>query len=275
MRSFIVFFFLVSACSDAFAEDRLTKPATLFDWDGNPDPLGELPTTIITERPSFTESSVTVGQRVTQIETGYTFASVAGTHTQSWGEVLLRQGVLANWFELRFGVFPLSEDAESFEAGIADLLLGTKFALTKQSGLLPELALIMQMTVPTGSESFTANRVLPGFNLLYGWDVTETAWIAGGTSCNVLVNDDTFVASDTWATSMSLGDQITDRLGYYGEWFAIVPDDPAEKSVLNYINGGLMWLLSDDIQWDVRIGKGLSQGSDDYFVGTGLGIRFR
>jgi hypothetical protein len=91
----------------------------------------------------------------------------------------------------------------------------------------------------------------------------------------VLVNDDTFVASDAWATSMSLGDQITDRLGYFGEWFAIVPDDPAEKSVLNYINGGLMWLLSDDIQWDIRIGKGLSQGSDDYFVGTGMGIRFR
>jgi hypothetical protein len=44
---------------------------------------------------------------------------------------------------------------------------------------------------------------------------------------------------------------------------------------LNYINGGLMWLLSDDIQWDIRIGKGLSQGSDDYFVGTGMGIRFR
>jgi hypothetical protein len=275
MRSVVLFFFLCGAFDYAFAEDRRSKPATLFDWDGEPDPLGELPTTIITERPSFTESSVTVGQRVTQIETGYTFASVTGTQTQSWGELLLRQGVLANWLELRFGVFPLSEDAESFESGIADLLLGTKLALTSQSGLLPELALIMHMTVPTGSTSFTANRVLPGFNLLYGWDVTETAWIAGGTSCNVLVNDDTFVASDTWATSMSLGDQITDRLGYFGEWFAIVPDDPAEKSVLNHVDGGLVYLLTDDIQWDVRIGKGLSQNSDDYFVGTGMGIRFR
>jgi hypothetical protein len=91
----------------------------------------------------------------------------------------------------------------------------------------------------------------------------------------VLVNDVTVVASDTWATAMSFGDQITDRLGYYGEWFAIAPDDPAEKSVLNYVDGGFLWLLSDDIQWDIRVGKGLSQGSDDYFVGTGLGIRFR
>jgi hypothetical protein len=39
--------------------------------------------------------------------------------------------------------------------------------------------------------------------------------------------------------------------------------------------GGFTFLVSDNIQWDIRGGVGLNDEADDYFVGTGLSVRFR
>ncbi|MCA9212882.1 MAG: hypothetical protein KDB27_07455 [Planctomycetales bacterium] len=33
--------------------------------------------------------------------------------------------------------------------------------------------------------------------------------------------------------------------------------------------------MSDDVQFDIRAGMGLNDDADDFFVGTGLSVRFR
>jgi hypothetical protein len=43
-------------------------------------------------------------------------------------------------------------------SGSEDLYLGTKLGLTQQQGVLPEMAIILQMTVPTGSRAVTAQE---------------------------------------------------------------------------------------------------------------------
>jgi len=43
----------------------------------------------------------------------------------------------------------------------------------------------------------------------------------------------------------------------------------------HYFDGGLTYLISSDVQWDLRAGLGLNDAADDFFVGTGLSIRFR
>jgi len=37
----------------------------------------------------------------------------------------------------------------------------------------------------------------------------------------------------------------------------------------------LTFLSSDDVQWDIRAGVGLNDAADDYFIGTGVSIRFK
>ena len=37
----------------------------------------------------------------------------------------------------------------------------------------------------------------------------------------------------------------------------------------------LLYLCTDDIQFDIRAGKGLNHAAEDYFVGAGLSVRFR
>jgi hypothetical protein len=72
-------------------------------------------------------------------------------------------------------------------------------------------------------------------------------------------------------TSVSL----TERLGSYAEGFALVPDGADTNRPQQYFNGGFTYLLTHDIQLDVRAGVGLNEAADDFFVGSGLSVRFR
>jgi hypothetical protein len=53
-----------------------------------------------------------------------------------------------------------------------------------------------------------------------------------------------------------------------------VPDGADEARTQHYLNGGFTYLVSDDIQLDLRAGFGLSDAADDFFAGPGLSIRF-
>lgn len=258
---------------------------TLFRWGCCPDLTGgpDLDEPLVTDRPDFTEASSTVGLGVAQIEFGYTYTynNDAGesVRSQSFGEPLLRYGILANWLELRLGLFPVQErtrtaGASDTTSGTEDLYTGFKIGLTPQCGILPEMALIPQMTVPTGSNLFTADEVLPGVNWIYGWEVNDFISTAGSTQFNRAIDDGTGNAYTEWAQSWTVAYTLTDDVGAYTEWYALFPHSADTAQVEHYFNGGFTWLLNNDVQFDVRAGTGLNEDADDFFVGTGLSIRF-
>ena len=233
------------------------------------------------DRPDFTEAASTVGRGVLQIEFGYTFgADWSGgnsVQTHTLGELLLRTGVAADWLELRVAASPVtrvdSEGSGASDTGIEDLYLGAKVELTRQAGRLPALALLPQMTLPTGSTLFSGGRALPGVNLIYGWDVPGGLSVAGSTQVNLAVadGDDSY---PEWAQSAVAGAGLGTRGGVYGEWYALLPtgaDAPQE----HYFNAGLTWLTADDSQWDIRVGVGLNDAAEDFFAGMGAAIRMR
>ena len=233
------------------------------------------------DRPDFTEAASTVGRGVLQIEFGYTFSGDwSGGHsvqTHALGELLVRGGVGADWLELRLAATPVtrvdSEGSGTSDSGIEDLYLGAKLELTRQTGRLPALALIPQMTLPTGSTLFSGGRALPGVNLVYSWDVPGGLSLAGSTQFNLAgAGDDDSYAE--WAQSAVAGAGLGTRGGVYGEWFAFLPmgaDAPQE----HYLNAGLTWLTADDSQWDFRVGVGLNDAAEDFFAGVGAAIRMR
>jgi hypothetical protein len=137
------------------------------------------------------------------------------------------------------------------------------------------MALIPQMTIPTGDHDFTSDEVLPGLNWVYSWDICEDLSLAGSTQFNRAV-DITGNEFTEWAQSLSAGVSLTDILGAYAEWFAILPPGHAVGTgEEHYLNGGFSVLLTNDMLWDVRAGIGLNEYADDYFVGSGISIRFR
>jgi hypothetical protein len=248
-------------------------PATIFSWSGEPAVLGSL-STIATDRPDFTEASSTVGLGVAQLEMGYTYTRSAKIDAHSWGELLLRYGVFANWLELRAAVSPVSVVSDGTYSGAEDLYLGTKLWLMQQDEWLPEVAVVYQMTVPTGSPAFTSGHVLPGVNVLYGWDISDDFSLAGSTQYNRAVDEESELY-DEWSQSATVGVSLLDNVGAYMEWFAFIPGGTPAALPEHYINGGLTYQLNDDLQFDVRIGKGLSDASEDFFAGAGIAFRFR
>lgn len=258
---------------------------TLMQWsygtsfEGGPDVYEPL----VTDRPDFTEASVTVGYGVMQVESGYTFIYDSEgderTRAHSFPETLLRIGVLAEWLELRIDWNYLDEQTEiagleETVSGAEDLGLGVKFALTPQERILPETAIILQMTVPSGSSEVSANEVLAGFNFLYGWDINDQ-WSTGGSSgINGAIDDITLDSYSQVTQSWTVGYSWTEQIGSYTEWFVIIPTSADTNHTENYFNGGFTVLINNDLQWDIRAGVGLNDAADDFFTGTGVSFRY-
>ena len=267
------------------SQDYCCSPGTLFQWSygnsfgGGPD----LDSPIVTDRPDFTEASSTVGLGVAQIEFGYTYTlnDDGGVRDigNSIGEPLLRYGILAEWLELRFAVFPVSNNratgaARNTTNGVEDLYLGLKIGLTPQECWLPEMALIPQATVPLGDPVFSDDQIQPGVNWVYAWELNDRFSTAGSSQFNRASDETTGDSYTEFAQSWTVGMSLTECVEAYAEWYALFPSGADTATPEHYFNGGFTYLLTDNVQYDVRAGVGLNEAADDYFVGTGLSVRF-
>ncbi len=264
--------------------DGCLRPRTLFAWAGQERRLvdGTEDKPLESDRPDFTEASSTVGLRRLQIEMGYTYVKddEGDTHTssQSYPETLYRIGLFAEWFEVRigwnFGVNTQDDNVVSSTfSGGRDLYLGAKIGLTEQDGWLPEMALVPQMNLPTGDASFTDGEVEPGLNWLYGWDIDEFYSIGGSTQVNRRL-DEANVFYTEFAQSLTINYALTEKIGGYTEWFALMPSGSVLELPKQYFDGGFIYRVHNNLQLDIRAGMGLNQAADDFFAGVGSVVRF-
>jgi len=261
---------------------RCQPRKTLLQWSYGTTFSGgpELDKPLVTDRPDFTEASVTVGRGVLQIEMGYTYTNDenqgAKYSSHSYPEMLVRYGICADWLEFRLGQnFASVDDAGFRVSGAEDLYLGFKIALTPQEGLLPEMALVPQMTVPSGHRDISAGETLPGVNWLYGWEINEFLSTGGSTQFNRTIDPGTGAAYTEWAQSWTVGYTLTEKWGAYTEWFVLAPHSADTARTQHYFDSGLTYLLNADVQFDIRAGVGLNAAAADYFAGIGLSVRFK
>jgi hypothetical protein len=274
--------FLAVASGLSIADFAGAQSPTLLTWNSAlAEPGGpNLDEPLVTDRPDFTEASSTVGRGVVQVESGYTYSfdddGVDETVSHSYPETLWRVGVWADWFELRCAYNYAHEEVNGGSAsGSEDLYLGTKLSLTGQAGILPEMAIVPQMTVPTGDDSFTADEVLPGVNFLYSWEVNDFISTAGSSQFNRTLESLPGTAYTEFAQSWTVGYSLAEKLGAYTEWFVFVPHSADDARNEHYFNSGFTYYITDNVMWDIRAGVGLDDDADDYFVGSGLSLRFK
>ena len=273
--------------------DTASGSKTLLSWNSrstespeksegpNGEGAAEVEDAIATDRPDFTEASSTVGKGRIQLESGYTFSRDRSggirTTTHSYPEALLRIGALADWLEFRIGQnFGETRSGLFSASGAEDLYLGVKLGLTEQKQVLPEMALILQTTVPTGHSEFTGGKMQPGFNWLYGWDVVPDRLTFGGSTQANRVYDEINHGYIELAQSLTIGYGLTDRLSAYTEWFAFFPAGAVALGVTaqHYLDGGFTYQFTPNFQVDIRAGIGVSRRADDYFIGSGFGVRY-
>lgn len=225
--------------------------------------IGQRPAPIETDRPDFTESSATVPRGRWQLEAGYTVQR-AGSTSHSLPESLLRAGISSRV------EFRLAQNLTAADGALAfdDLALGLKVGLADQRGVRPQLALLVQSTVPTGGTNLTASKALPSASLLAGWQLGGR-WSAGGSAIAGREADDHLEL----AASAVVGYTLSDRWRSYLEAFTIQPvsGNGGERGE-SYLNGGVARLVTPLVQLDARAGVGIGGGAARFFGGVGLSV---
>jgi hypothetical protein len=286
---------LVGPISELRAEDNAVRelpetnrsPKTLFEWALGSDPkdtqkgkAGE-EDRLDSDRPHFPEATTTVGEGRAIFESGYTFTKKGETFlSHSYPEALLRIGMFADWFELRIGQ-NFANQRQTVDgvptnmSGAQDLYLGMKLALTEQKGILPQVVIIPQMTVPTGSEELTAGRILPGLNVDCSWEVIRHFFRIELLIANNFVQDiSTQNTGFQLATGLTAVFELTRSLEMFIEWDAFYPmgrissDGPRDYAV-----GGFVYFLTPNLALDARAGVGLNSRSNDFLAGVGFAVR--
>ena len=275
--------FLLALAVDAPPPPETTAPPPLA-LPAAPAPLGPL----VSDRPDFTESTLTIPAGHLQLESGYTFNydrhDGRRTKRHTFPEVLLRVGV-AEDVELRIGWegWARTESLSTMRndvgrrtlltetvTGGSDLSVGFKFHLADQDGIRPDLGLIVAADLPTGHHAYTSGDVDPNLGLLWAYDLDDDWSLAGNLNLALPTEAGTRIVEPS--ASLSVGYGITDGVGAYFEYFGFYPGSHGPDT--HYVNGGLTFLVTDDFQIDLRAGAGLNDDSDDFFTGIGFVWRF-
>ena len=245
-----------------------------------------------TERHDFTQSAVTVGSGVLQVEGGYSYfykhtpSETESAHTAP--ELMLRLGLSEDIeFRLRWDhawVFVDQSEGEEEHVGSEDLRFGLKLQITREdeSGLMPTSALEIRGTAPTAGRPFSTKHAEFGLDYIYQWSLGEVATLSGSTGfgtnglgdLGMLPPDPTVENCTVINQSVALGMELTETNTVYFEWFGLFSDGLVDEYVMSSLNIGIDHYVTDNFVLDLRVGMGLTDDSDDFFTGVGGGYRF-
>lgn len=131
------------------------------------------PSTIATDRPQITRSSVVVPCGSLQLENGLQVTSSAGQRSVDFPETSVRIGI-AKTTEFQFIVpnyFNSANTAAGFFNGLADPSLGFKQHLGPIAGF--DLSVVPSLSLPTGSNSISSHGYDPAMQLSWSHSVPQ------------------------------------------------------------------------------------------------------
>jgi hypothetical protein len=249
---------------------------------------------ISTDRPTFTPANTVVPRGRLQFESGFTFNATrtATTHSNIYDlpELSMRYGL---WKRVEFRTFWLGENWTQAQArrGASRpgplpgaLEVGFKWQLleeNKEPKWIPTTALITSVLAPTGGTSpFESSSVEPYVNLIYAWNLTDKLTLAGSTGYleqklragpGIAGRADSF---ERYHQSLVAFFSATKRTTLFYEWYVLMFTNASDDRPLHFMDGGLLYRLTPNMQLDLRAGFGLSGRPGDFFTGAGYSVRF-
>jgi len=216
---------------------------------------------LVTDRPDQTESAVTVEPGKIQIETGVLFTrGKSGGATSEVTEALgtlLRIG-LRDRLELRIGFdgFILVPGA----SGLGDASLGAKVVIAEETADRPQVAVLVETSVPIGDDGFTSADYAPSARLALSKDFGDSLGI--GFNVGAEFPEDDEILFYTLAAGVGIDDKNS-------VFFEVFGDSESSHS----FDAGWTYLAKSNLQFDVAAGVGLSDQAPDWFVGAGVSLR--
>lgn len=235
---------------------------------------------LVTDRPDQTESSVVVPPGYVQIETGITYTDDgSASRTLEYPSTLIRAGLVER-LELRLGITGFVSEFEGNETtGFGDSEVGIKLYLWSEKGARPEAALLAGTSVPTDKDTFSSDRFDPAFRFSFAHTLSDRASL--GYNIGVAwESQDTAAAPPSSVHRLSVlqytlvsGIGITDKLSTFVELYGDIPLSAPGGSAHSF-DGGFTYLVRPNLQLDIAGGFGLTRDAADWFIGTGVSVRF-
>lgn len=225
---------------------------------------------LVTDRPDQTESAAAVPRGLVQVETGYRFARDEGVDTFEAPGTLVRIGLGART-ELRLGHAGVIGSARLHGAG--DSEIGAKVNLIEATdGWTPQLAILGGLSLPTGDEPFSSEGVDPSFLMAFAHELSPRLSLGYNVGAAWESSPDRPDREASLLYTLALGIGVTDRLGAYLEVFGNRRTSGHDATDVS-IDGGVTFLLTRTVQFDLYVGRGIHGQAADTFFGAGLSIR--
>lgn len=238
---------------------------------------------IVTDRPDFVESSNVVGKGRFQIETGIAHErnNANGIKHQAYmTPTLLRFGVTES-FELRLEtdgrVIARSEDtiaaSTNKQHGFADVSLGAKWHVLDAEGNMPSIGILGHVDIDSGTAQFRGDGIRPSLRVSAEWDLPNdmSLGIMPGMVYDRNATGKRFAGG---ILGIVLGKSWTDRFYTFTEIAASQIASTEHGGNIASFDVGLAYKLSDLLQIDTAIYKGLNKNTADLTVGIGISAKF-
>jgi hypothetical protein len=148
--------------------------------------------------------------------------------------------------------------------GLSDIELGVKIQILKKEGINSVIAFITHLIIPSGSPELTNSNygTLSKFAISHGInDFLGLGYNLGYNYFGTGNGDITY--------SLVLGIDITEKFGMYAEIFGQYSD---LSELTSNLDGGITYLVKDNIQLDLSIGLGLNQKMNYFAFGFSWNI---
>jgi hypothetical protein len=241
---------------------------------------------ISTDRPDFVESSSTVGRERVQIETSLSWERTrepGGVTTRTrTTPTLLRLGV-SETLELRVESDGFVRDtrndpalgATQREHGFSDAALGVKWHMQDgddKTGV-PGIAWLAHMELPSGSSAFQGHGLRPSLRAVAEWELPHdfSFGVMPGLMVDTGPDGKRFTGGIFAAT---VGKSWT---AAWRTFIEVAGRQLAARrhggSVVTF-DAGTTYLVTDDLQLDFSMARGLSSAAPDLQWGIGISVRF-
>jgi hypothetical protein len=223
---------------------------------------------IVTDRPDFTEGGTVVPKGSVQVENGFGWTTDHGTRTLDLGESLLRVGVSRST-ELRL-VMPSFLSAYGGEGGrgFGDVSVGVKRQLGPLKGGF-DLALILAITLPTGTESESSHGFDPFVKLAFSRELGR-GWSIGGMFSTFSYTEDRR-RRYLWEPTFVIARELTETWDVFAEYAGDYPTHAASRQQLHL---GTAYRLTPHHVIDFHAGFGLTNATPQHFIAGGYSFRF-
>lgn len=153
-------------------------------------------------------------------------------------------------------------------------MAGSKCSDSTASGqslpLVPDAALILGALFPTGSDGYRGRSWEPDAVLSLAWQLFGPVSLGTNFGAGSIMDEEGRYLQ--FRGSVTVGVEITDRLGWYGEYFVNSPEY-RDGGASHAADSGLTFLVTALLQIDLRFGRQFTGEEKGVFAGVGFVAR--